>query len=177
MLWWWTVCMRENTSWAQRSMSASESGTGKEEQSVLFRRNRQLGLYITNGNVLLFSEPTPHPFLFQLLSWHIQHQRADAKGKSPSLAELHSQPSWHVLCGVSQSHSARDRLCSSPCNPITQIDIQCSNLCHMYAGLAYGLQLWCWRVGRKKTFFILPWNVWVKHTVWVRLETILCCFL
>lgn len=113
----------------------------------------QLGLYIIYGNVLLFSEPTPHPILFQLLSWHIQHQRADAKGKSPSLAELHSQPSWHVLCGVSQSHSAGVQLCSSPCNPIPQIDLQCSNLCHTHAGPAYVFTALVLKSGEKKTFY------------------------
>lgn len=74
--------------------------------------------------------------LFQLFSWYVQCEWTGTKGKPPSLAELHSQPSWHILRWVSQIHPAEEEehryfLFS----PIKKTDVRCSNIWQMPAAI------------------------------------------
>lgn len=73
------------------------------------RLMKQLGPFVLNYiSLLLFWKFTIHHIFFQLLSGYLQCQWADTKGKPSPLAELHSQPSWCVLCWVGDHFSATE---------------------------------------------------------------------
>lgn len=58
--------------------------------------------------IILKVHISPYFILCQFLSGYLQCQWADTKGRPSSLAELHSQPSWCVLCGVGDHFSATE---------------------------------------------------------------------